>query len=164
MPAAPHDPAGLAAPVRHRPWSTLLLSVHLVGLAAGTVVLGYGAWAVVRVSTTAPADRGPWDGLGALLLLLVGACVLVLAVPLLVMTVQGRGYADVGHRAPLFSLAAHATCLGTLAAVVALQQLERGGLAALPVVGAYTLCALRVLVVTRVPRRREGSSSLAGWH
>lgn len=132
--------------VRHRPWSTLLLALHWVGVAAAAALLVLGVVLVImHVVTMASIEDGefyePWGLVIAGVAGTIGGVVLAAMVPLAVATARGRRRADEGQPRSLFGAAVAGSAVVTLA--VLLSGLG-GGPASMLVVG--TLCAPYLVV------------------
>jgi len=109
---------------QHRPWSTVLLVFHTVGVVCAAAVIA-GSVALFVVTAAAPAPEGdginePYGLVIAPILALVGMVILGLAHLLRRLTVRGRREADDGQPRLLRRCAAASMALGTLATLMAL--------------------------------------------
>ncbi|MCL3861593.1 hypothetical protein [Actinotalea sp. K2] len=114
------DDAG-AAPRAHRPWSTVLLAFHMLGVsvAAGLLLL-----ALVAGTGVLPGDLGSPDAVGNAFFLLFGVILAAVYAPLAWFTVRGRRQADRGSTRTLHGLAIVACLLGTIEVVAGLLTLR----------------------------------------
>jgi len=144
---------------RHRPWSTVLLVVHVVGLVAGVVaVVGGVAIAVVAgAQTPDPADgiHEPWGIVIGGVLAVLGVVVLLAAGALTALTAWGRRAADTGRPGPLRGLAIAVVVLAGLGWVGSLAAGDLLSLLVWSVLGGlYALLGFLVLRATGTDRGR----------
>lgn len=162
-PGAPPHPGEYArvdapgVPVTHRPWSTLLLVVHSLGVVAGTLV-ALGGVVIFTIAATAepPRDTGinePWGLVIGAVMAIVGVAMLVASIPLTVLSVRGRRAADHGSPGMLHGVAIAVVAIGGIGV---LGQLATGDLVislfGLVLWGLYALLGFLVLRSTRTMR------------
>jgi hypothetical protein len=177
-PAAPESPQDvlLHAPgdayvplVPHRPWSTVLLVVHTLGVVVGALFALGGVVIFTIAASVTPPDDGRYEAWGVVIGtsmalatgVALGAFVAVAAVvtlgvsiPLTVLSVRGRRAADSGRPGMLHGVAIAAVALG---GVGALGQVLTGepvlSLLGLLFWGMYALLGIAVLRSTRMLRQ-----------
>lgn len=132
----------------HRPWSTVLLTLHAVAVTAGAGVLVLGVVSYAGAESRSHEGGGDsWAGLAAVIVGAAGAAVLGVALPLLLLTLAGRQRADRGDGRLLRTLAWAAAGLAVLLLVVAV--VSEFGIGPVAVTGDVT--PLPVDVVLLVP-------------
>lgn len=145
-------------PVTHRPWSTVLLVVHALGVVLGSLAaLGGVVIFVVTATAAPPTDDGinePWGLVIGGVMAVVGGLMLAASIPLSVLSVRGRRAADEGRPGTLHGVAIAAVALG---GVGLLGQLSTGdpilSLFGLLFWGLYVLLGIAVLRATRTVRQ-----------
>ena len=147
-------------PVRHLPWSTVLLVVHVIGLVAGGVALAGGIAIAVVAATRSPDPADgiyePWGIVVGGVLAVVGFVALVAAAGLTALTVWARRAADTGRSGPVRGLAITVAVLAGLGWLGALSAGDPQSLMVWSVLGGlYALPGLLVLRATS-PDRRSG--------
>lgn len=148
----------VALPVRHRPWSTLLLVVHWFAVIGGGLLIGLAVVAFVAQATAPPLEPGEsgeaWGIAIGMIAGTVGLLVFLPSLTLLVTTTRGRRAADQGRAGTLRTAAVATVVLGGLAMVA--SALSSGSTrhiedAVVPLVLAalYTAPAIGVLAAAR---------------
>lgn len=141
----------------HRPWSTILLVLHWIGVVVGGVLAVIGLVVLgISAAGAAEVDYGmyePWGFLIGGVVLVVGLVALAVCVPLLVFTIKGRRAASEGRFGMLFGVGIAATCLGGLSVLSSLAGMEPVTVTtALLLAGSYTFVGVRLAQATRRPR------------
>jgi len=139
--------------VPHRPWSTVLLVVHALGVPAGVAVVVYSV--VMVVAAYAPPDpedgiNEPWGLVIGPVLAAFGVGVIVAAVVLTMLTVHGRRAADQGRPGWLHGLAITAVVFAAMGAVGSFVFAVPVGLV---LCGIWELTGVLVVRSTRVTSR-----------
>lgn len=153
-------------PVRHRPWSTVLLVVHVVGLVVGVgAVVGGVAIAVAAGTQTPDPTDGiyePWGLVIGGVLAVLGVVALLAAGALTALTAWGRRAADTGRPGPLRGLAIAVVVLAGLGWAGSLAAGDLLSLMVWSVLGGlYALLGFLVLRATGSDHRsgpRQGSA------
>lgn len=146
-----------APPVRHRPWSTVLLALHVIAVVGGALAL-VGGGAMLAISATAPEPTDginePWGIVIGAILAAFGAVVLVAAGILTMATVRGRRAADVGRAGTLRGVSIAALVLAGLGPFGSLTSGDMSTFVVLLVpAGIYALPAIRILQTTGGARK-----------
>ncbi|MGC9671059.1 hypothetical protein ACNTMW_31505 [Planosporangium sp. 12N6] len=167
-------PSGVPAPpaVKHRPWSTFLLTIQILGIVAASLLLAAGLvmLAAARGSSTSDAR---WVVLIGGILTVCGVILAAQTVPLLVCTVKGRRRADQGRPTMLFVVAVIGACWSGLGVLLVLSNVAaataNGGvfdpgrvLAGLVVNGLYLTVSVKTALASRQPRPPKQSTRTAG--
>lgn len=155
----------------HRPWSTVLLVFHTLGVVcAAAVIAGSGVLLVVTAAAPAPEDGGinePWALVIAPILALVGMAALGIAYLFRRLTVRGRREADEGRPGLLRRCAVASMVLGTLATLMALGLVwsarDTRVISLILVIGGLYLAsaALTMVAARRVRAARQSGTSAA---
>lgn len=139
--AQPDSPALPPDRVPHRPWSTILLVIHVLGLAAGILALGFGVAFVVAAAIERSDPDGinePWGLVIGMLLMVGGGAVGVIAGIVTKLTVAGRREAEQGRPGGLRTVAIVVLAFAGVWCVATLNGFSVwfvfGGLYALPAV------------------------------
>lgn len=154
-----HVPGDAYVPlVPHRPWSTVLLVVHALGVVIGSLVALGGVVIFAVAAGATPPDDGiyePWGLVIGAVMAVVAVVMLGASIPLTVLSVRGRRDADRGRPGMLHGVAIAAVVIG---GVGALGQLLTGepviSLFGLLLWGLYALLGFQVLRSTRQSPRR----------
>lgn len=149
----------------HRPWSTILLVLHWVGVVVGGVLTVLG---IVVLAISAAGSREveygmyePWGFLIGGVVLVAGGAALAVSLPLLVFTIKGRRGAREGRFGILFGVGIAAVCLGGLSVLGSLASLEPVSISTtLLLSGGYAFVGVRLAQATRTPRVGPPGASL----
>lgn len=118
--------------VPHRPWSTVLLVIHSLGLVVGILALGLGAVAYISIYNAPPPDPGEaGESWGAFIGMFFGIGGLVIGLPSATLTrlcVVGRRNADDGRPQVLRSVGVFALVFAGLGAAVSIVYAFPAGL------------------------------------
>jgi len=149
-----------SAPVRHRPWSTVLLGLHTIFVAAGAALLAMGVAAYLKdARAPSPEDGGPPEAWGAV----IGAYACLMGVVVVIPTSllarsawRGRRAADQGSPGQLRRVATITLVIAGIAVILCLVSgdLQASALG-LVLAGPYAASAITVLVALRSPRGRS---------
>ena len=148
----------------HRPWSTILLVLHWIGVVVGGVLAVIGLVVLgISAAGSREVDYGmyePWGFLIGGVVLVIGGVALAVCVPLLVFTIKGRRAASQGRFGMLFGVGIAAACLGGLSVLSALASMEPVSITtALLLSGSYTFVGVRL---TQAARMARGGSAAPG--
>ena len=145
------------SPVPHRPWSTVLLVFHALGLAAGVVAVGCGVALIAEAFRNPPSDSRPgyepWGFAFGVAFAVIGAVLIVATVVLTVVTVKARRAADQGRTGVLQGLAITVVTLAVIGALNSLAGGVRWFLVGLVLCGIYALPGVFILRAMRATYR-----------
>lgn len=143
-------------PVRHRPWSAVLLVLHAIAAVFGAAVLAIGVYAFVGdLRAPSPEEGGSPDAWGVFLGVLFGVAgvgVLVPATTLGILTGRGRRAADQGSPGTLRGVAISTLVLAGIAFMLCLTAGDPGmPLVWLVLAGPFVVAAIVLLARMRSP-------------
>jgi hypothetical protein len=154
-PTEPYNPAPPLQSAPHRPWSTITLVLHSLGLVVGILALGLGVAALIAEYSAPPPDPGVGESWGLFVGLFFGTGGVVMGLSSAALTrlcVVGRRNADEGRPRVLRSVGVVALVLAGLGAAGSVAIAFPAGLV---VCGLYALPAVFLL---RTMRAGAGNS------